>query len=280
MKKKLQLFSKKWFLLVGLAGSLSTAQVSTFPWMETFEDTSSTSSQWICQYISGTNSNVPNGLFWSIKTVTSVGYYNSTGPYQGAKMAVFDTRSHSNGTARFISPIMDLTVISSPVLDFYYRNMIWDDDQNVLRIFYRISQQDPWVLITSFNSNQPSWINSGNISLPNPSATYQIALEGEAHYGYGLDVDNLQVTGVLSISGVNPKLDFKVYPNPVKDILNISYTQNITNIEVYNLLGQKVATKAVNTNQGQVGMSHLASGTYLVKITADNQTKTIKVIKQ
>ncbi len=74
--------------------------------------------------------------------------------------------------------------------------------------------------------------------------------------------------------------NFKVYPNPVKDVLNISYTQNITNVEVYNMLGQQVITKTVNANQGQIDMSNLALGTYLVKVTADSQTNTIKVIKQ
>jgi hypothetical protein len=46
------------------------------------------------------------------------------------------------------------------------------------------------------------------------------------------------------------------------------------------LVGQEVMTKAVNANQSQIDMSHLSAGTYLVKVTADNQVKTIKVIKE
>lgn len=73
---------------------------------------------------------------------------------------------------------------------------------------------------------------------------------------------------------------FKVHPNPVKDMLNLSYTQNITNVTVFNILGQQVLTKSVNAAQGQVDMSNLSSGTYLVKVASDNEIKSIKVIKE
>ena len=73
--------------------------------------------------------------------------------------------------------------------------------------------------------------------------------------------------------------NFAYYPNPVKNILNLSYTQNITSVAVFNLLGQQVISKVVNANQSQIDMSSLATGAYLVKVTADNQVKTIKVFK-
>lgn len=62
--------------------------------------------------------------------------------------------------------------------------------------------------------------------------------------------------------------------------MNLSYSQAITNVEVYNLLGQKMSANTIGTNQGQVDMSNLASGTYIVKVTSDNQVKSIKVIKE
>lgn len=72
---------------------------------------------------------------------------------------------------------------------------------------------------------------------------------------------------------------FKAYPNPVKDILNLSYTQQISNVEVYNVLGQQVAVKANYGSQAEVDMSQLAPGTYMVKVFADNEQQTIKVVK-
>ncbi|HMI08670.1 MAG TPA: T9SS type A sorting domain-containing protein, partial [Flavobacterium sp.] len=74
--------------------------------------------------------------------------------------------------------------------------------------------------------------------------------------------------------------DFAYYPNPVKDVLNLSYKTNISSVAIFNLLGQQVVSKAVNANETQIDMSHLPSGTYMVKVTADNQVKTVKVMKQ
>lgn len=75
--------------------------------------------------------------------------------------------------------------------------------------------------------------------------------------------------------------NFSYYPNPVKDVLNLSYISNISKVNVVNLLGQQMISSEVNANQGQIDMSALAAGTYLVKITTqDSLEKTIKVIKQ
>ena len=39
-------------------------------------------------------------------------------------------------------------------------------------------------------------------------------------------------------------------------------------------------TKSLNANQSRIDMSQLSKGTYMVKVTADNQVKTIKVSKE
>jgi hypothetical protein len=84
----------------------------------------------------------------------------------------------------------------------------------------------------------------------------------------------------LSVDQFNSN-NFAVYPNPVKNVLNLSSTMaDITNVAVFNLLGQQVIAKSVNAAQGQVDMSALPQGTYMVKITANNQVKTVKVIKE
>lgn len=72
---------------------------------------------------------------------------------------------------------------------------------------------------------------------------------------------------------------FSYHPNPVTDVLNVSYSQNITQITVYNLLGQQVVTKPVNTTDAQIDLGQLASGTYLVKVQTENASKMIKIVK-
>ena len=72
---------------------------------------------------------------------------------------------------------------------------------------------------------------------------------------------------------------FSAIPNPVKDVLNVSYDKNINSISVFNLLGQMVLKATPNTNSYQLNFSELSSGTYLVKVVSDEATKTVKIVK-
>jgi len=101
-------------------------------------------------------------------------------------------------------------------------------------------------------------------------------------FGYNGSFGNYSISAYDASLG-NGSFDssnFTFYPNPVKDVLNLSYSQNINKVQVINILGQEVKTVSMDATQAQVDMSNLPTGTYLVKVTSDNQVKTIKVIKQ
>ena len=58
-----------------------------------------------------------------------------------------------------------------------------------------------------------------------------------------------------------------LYPNPAQEVLNISSSNSITKIEVYDLLGKKVAS---NFNASNVNVEDLVKGTYIVKVLQEN----------
>ena len=70
------------------------------------------------------------------------------------------------------------------------------------------------------------------------------------------------------------------YPNPVIDVLNISYSNTISSIEVYNLVGQLVRTTKPNATTTQLDMNGLPTATYLVKVTSEGKTADIKIVKK
>lgn len=74
--------------------------------------------------------------------------------------------------------------------------------------------------------------------------------------------------------------NFRAYPNPVQNVLNLSYTANITKVDVFNLVGQQVMSREMNASSAQLDMSPLAAGTYLVKVMVEGAMKTLKVIKE
>lgn len=84
---------------------------------------------------------------------------------------------------------------------------------------------------------------------------------------------------VLSAEEVITQQDLLYYPNPVKDILNLSYNKKITSVAIYNVVGQELFTKEINANNAKIDTSNLARGTYLVKAICGNEVKTTKIIK-
>ena len=81
-------------------------------------------------------------------------------------------------------------------------------------------------------------------------------------------------------SGSFDNNNFMAYPNPVKDVLNLSYTSEISTVRVMNMLGQEVISRNLNATTAQVDMSQLSAGTYIVNVTIGDTVKTIKVVKQ
>jgi hypothetical protein len=71
----------------------------------------------------------------------------------------------------------------------------------------------------------------------------------------------------------------KVYPNPVKGILNLSYSEAINSVKVINMLGQELLSKEVNAATAQIDLSNFTNGTYIIQITIGSTAKTVKVIK-
>ena len=74
--------------------------------------------------------------------------------------------------------------------------------------------------------------------------------------------------------------NFNYYPNPVKNILNLDNNQKITQVSIFNFLGQEVLAKSLNSTNANLDLSNLVKGVYLVKVLANQQIKTFKVIKE
>ena len=72
----------------------------------------------------------------------------------------------------------------------------------------------------------------------------------------------------------------KLYPNPTSNVLNIESLGTIQTISVYNVLGQEVINKALNSTSTALDVSSLNSGIYVVKTVVDGVTSSTKFIKQ
>ncbi|MBZ0328068.1 MAG: Omp28-related outer membrane protein [Altibacter sp.] len=87
---------------------------------------------------------------------------------------------------------------------------------------------------------------------------------------------NFSSNGVLGIVD-NVLEGVRIYPNPAQSQFNIANAETAT-VEVYNLLGQMVATKSNISNNQQIDVSRLQTGTYLVKISIDKAVKVERLV--
>lgn len=72
----------------------------------------------------------------------------------------------------------------------------------------------------------------------------------------------------------------QVFPNPVKNIVNIQSESNIDQIVLINVLGQKLMSLPVNTNNYQMNIENLPNALYFLKLTTSTQTETHRFIKK
>lgn len=96
----------------------------------------------------------------------------------------------------------------------------------------------------------------------------------------GCESSPLAITVTVAL-GLNdfPKDKFIYYPNPLSSVVNFENNNTILKITLFNLLGQRVEEKEINSLSGQLDMSKLPTGNYLLKLKTYNGESTIKLVK-
>jgi hypothetical protein len=73
---------------------------------------------------------------------------------------------------------------------------------------------------------------------------------------------------------------YKIYPNPTFDKLNIDIHGNTVNpIELFNTQGKRVMTTSL-ANSNQIDVSHLSPGIYFIKLVTDKNSIIYKFVKK
>jgi type IX secretion system substrate protein len=73
-----------------------------------------------------------------------------------------------------------------------------------------------------------------------------------------------------------PAAGILVYPNPASAELNISSTDKITRVAIFNLLGQTVYTHAEDVEKVEINIANLSPGVYFIKINGEMVRKFVK----
>lgn len=103
--------------------------------------------------------------------------------------------------------------------------------------------------------------------------------ENEVSPTFGQALDFTLNIANLSIDSFD-KATLSVYPNPSKEVLNVKYKNAISEVKIYNLLGQEMLSSAVNKSDFQLNIAHLTSGAYVVKLFSEEGQNCFKLVKE
>ena len=128
-------------------------------------------------------------------------------------------------------------------------------------------------LVLELQSDDDSWISyTGTVDEVNNTVSYTFN-ESVSFKSVTASSSN----GTLTIEDIEQiPNQISVYPNPTANRIYIQ-GENILQTELFDLRGRKVKT----TNQKQIDISEMGIGTFILKVTTDNNnTKSFKIIKR
>jgi hypothetical protein len=218
----------------------------------------------------------------------SDGFLN-VGATGAAKVNLYST----NRVGWLITPPMNTTIGNEYTFSFNYGVTAWNQtgpiamgSDDSVKVLMSADGGSTWTALQSFTAASNVSNTSQDYDYDFVASTSLVKFALVASDGivndiedYDFFVDNIALD--VDLSNVNFENNkFTAYPNPVKNDLTIRYNENISDVAVFNLLGQQLFVKNINAAEGKVDMSNLSSGAYLIKVTSGFKSQTIKVIKE
>lgn len=190
------------------------------------------------------------------------------------------TAAPTNFSISKLDPARFLGVWTAPVVDSNITIIGY-------RMAYRLRGTTSWTvtplttstfLVLNFNgSGNPAGnyefvaFTRYNDGVSNTSSNFS-CLEAKGYNGSGNKTD------ITATSENNANWNIKTYPNPVREVLNVSAPEG-SQIELLNIQGQTLITSETRTNDYLIDMTSYPQGVYLLRIQKDGFTTIRRVIK-
>ena len=189
-------------MATAMVTNLGCNAITTFPFVEGFENNGENLPPcWMQKIVEG-------AVNWRVlNSSTVIPHMDPDEAFEGEYRAVFFVGGYGH-VNKLITPPLNLTSLRNPVLKFHHIQQRWSGDQDSLKVYYRTSTQNPWVLIEKYTDEVLNWTERV-ISLPNPTNEYYIAFEGYHNYGRSVQIDNLIIGDFfetdIAVSDITPK---------------------------------------------------------------------------
>ncbi len=74
--------------------------------------------------------------------------------------------------------------------------------------------------------------------------------------------------------------EFSIYPNPAMDEINLLSSANAFSYAICTVEGKILESGDVSTNNKRIQLKNIPKGVYYIKMNTEEETKTIKFLKQ
>jgi hypothetical protein len=256
-----------------------------------------------------TTSSLPNND-WTIYNPNGPGFQVvSSAFHTGLQSVKLDNSQGSNGSIdELISNTIDLSNSAAASLSFKYafakRN---SGNSDYLQVYASNDCGESWFLRKNIYTSTISTMPNTNANFTPSGSDWKTITIGPNYFtnflvsnfrfkfkfvnGGGNDffIDNINLSGSVSIEETNLHQGLTVHPNPVKDNINISFNSisKLTKpaLELYDAMGRLVNFKKLNNlvsgaNEIEMSSSNLDAGWYLLVLKSQEKTITNRFLKK
>ncbi|MCK9256148.1 MAG: PKD domain-containing protein [Bacteroidales bacterium] len=158
-------------------------------------------------------------------------------------------------------------------------NQEWGLEKYKIMVSTTNTEEASFTMIGSVSQAPVNWTKiTRDLSEYDGQEVY-IAINYVGHDNFIFSVDDIKILTTPVPVGTTEilKLETKVFPNPVNDILNINYVKD-AKIQIFNNIGQEIYSISNANEYNQINTSDYEAGSYVIRVTKNNEIENHKMI--
>jgi hypothetical protein len=177
----------------------------------------------------------------------------------------------TNNSVPVVSNVLPSQVTAGATTAIDLKSIVSDADNMAVSVVKSIkSNSNPTAVSVAINNNDEL------VLTPLTSGTSDIVISFNSNGKLVEKTITVNSTASTLATAEVKKLEFGIYPNPVTDILTIKTQEKIQNVSIYDASGRAVNAQL---NNGQINVSTLPKGVYILKAVTDKAVYQQKLIK-
>lgn len=201
----------------------------------------------------------------------------------------------ANGkTGELYAPLMNFTNNPDPYLIFDVAHKRYSSSNDRLQVMVSGDCGANWTTVYDKAGADLATGSASTSEFNNPASFYRQEIvplsefAGNEHvvvkflftsnYGNNVFIDNVNIANGPNAIEIIENSSLAIFPNPVKNVMNINYDKAISQIDVYDVNGKLV--KTITTVDNTINVSDLSESVYMLNIQTEEGLIVRKIVKE